>query len=81
VKAEYDKYFTQARYWVRLPSFQKCVQMVRVQRGNNKFYQFNVDKTRSGADFYGYGGIYNNGGGWVGNGYPDRGGNPSVDAF
>lgn len=78
--AEYDKYFAQARYWVRLPSFQKMVQMVRIQRGNNKFYQFNIDKTRVGADFYGYGGIYGNrrGGGYQGF---DNGGHPNVDTF
>lgn len=78
--AELDKYFAQARYWVRLPSFQKMVQMVRVQRGNKKFYQFNSDKTRVGADFYGYGGIYGNvrGGGYQGF---DNGGHPNVDAF
>lgn len=79
--AEYDKYFSQARYWCRLPSFQKCIQMVRVQRGNNKFYQFNVDKTRVGSNFYGYGGINNNRVGFGGGYWGGGGGNPSVDAF
>jgi hypothetical protein len=54
--AEYDKYLTQARYWCRLPSFQKCLQMVRIQRQNNKFYQFNVDKTVVGSNYFGWGG-------------------------
>ena len=78
--AEYEKYFAQARYWCRMPSFQKMVQMVRVQRGNKKFYQFNSDKTRSGADFYGYGGIYGNRRGYGYQGF-DNGNHPNVDAF
>jgi hypothetical protein len=59
---QYDYHFGQARYWCRLPSFQNLVQAIRVQRGNNKFYQFQFDRTRVGyyGDFAGsvYGGNF-----------------------
>lgn len=58
VTTQYDYYFKQARYWCRLPSFQKMIQMIKVQRGNNKFYNFNFDKTVVGADYYGINGYY-----------------------
>jgi hypothetical protein len=54
VKNEYDhKHFPQASYFVKLPSFQRCLQSLRIMRSRNKFYQFTFDKTKVGSDYYG----------------------------
>lgn len=45
VRVEADKYMSQAKFWVNLPSFQKMVNSIRRQRGNKKFYYFSQDRT------------------------------------
>lgn len=39
-------FFAQARYSVKLPSFESCVKQIRRQRTRNKFYQLTFDKTK-----------------------------------
>jgi len=59
VSAEYEKYFAQARYYCKLPSFQRMVQSLRIMRKNLKFYNMNFDKTVAGYEDWG--GAANNG--------------------
>jgi hypothetical protein len=56
VKGEYTEKFRLAKYFVNLPSFQKLVQSVRIQKGNNQFYQPRVDRTAVGYRNWGIGG-------------------------
>lgn len=46
-RVQYDFYIKQARYWAKLPSFQKMVDSVRRMRGKNKFYYSMFDRTIS----------------------------------
>jgi len=55
VKPEYEEYFKQAKYFVNLPSFQKMCQSIRIMKGNLKFYNPTVDRTRVGYRNWGFG--------------------------
>lgn len=44
-RQQFTFYIGMARYWGRLPSFQKQVQSIRRQRGYNKFYYSQTDRT------------------------------------
>jgi hypothetical protein len=55
VKREYAYHFAQARYWVKLPSFQKMCQSIRTMKGNLKFYNPTNDRTRVGYRNWGFG--------------------------
>lgn len=56
VKDEFDrKHFPEAKYFCKLPSFQRCLESIRIMRSKNKFYQFTFDKTKVGATYYGLG--------------------------
>lgn len=39
------KYLPQARYWARLPSFQRMIESIRRQRSRRKFFYFQGDRT------------------------------------
>lgn len=45
-KGEYNFYMPQARYWAKLPTFQKMVNSIRKARSRNKFFEYMTDKTR-----------------------------------
>lgn len=45
VRQQYDYHIGMARYWAKLPSFQKMIQSIRRQRGKLKFYQLLTDRT------------------------------------
>lgn len=45
VKGEYNFYLPQARYWAKLPSFQKMVNSVRRARSRRKFFYSAFDRT------------------------------------
>lgn len=42
---QYGFYMPQARYWAKLPSFQKMLNSIRKSRARNKFFNFAVDNT------------------------------------
>jgi hypothetical protein len=44
-RQQFDFYIAMARYWGRLPSFQKQIQSIRRQRSNRKFFYSRFDKT------------------------------------
>lgn len=46
-RQQYDFHIGMARYWAKLPSFNKMVNAIRRMRGNRKFYYFGSDKTVS----------------------------------
>jgi hypothetical protein len=55
VTKEFDFYFAQARYWCKLPTFQRMVQSLRIQRGLNKFYDLRHDRTVVRGGYFGGG--------------------------
>lgn len=49
VKDEYEhNHFPQALYYVKLPSFQRCVESIRLIRSKGKWAEPNFDRTRAG---------------------------------
>ena len=56
VRAQYDRfYLPQARYWAKLPSFQKMVESIRRSRNRKKFYYMAGDRTIAAPTSFGYG--------------------------
>lgn len=51
---KYNFHMGEALYYVKLPSFQKMVQSLRMMRNRLKFYNFNHDRTRVGYGGYNY---------------------------
>lgn len=52
-RVQYEFYFQAARYWAKLPSFQRMVQSIRRQRNRNKFWYSTSDRTIV-PNIYGY---------------------------
>lgn len=46
-RQQYNFYIAQARYWAKLPSFEKMVNSIRKMRSRNKFYYSFYDRTYS----------------------------------
>lgn len=44
-RAQFDFHYGQARYWAKLPSFQRMCQSIRRQRSRNKFWYSATDRT------------------------------------
>lgn len=51
VKNEYEhNHFPQAMYYVKLPSFQRCIQSIKLMRSKGKYFEWNFDRTRVGEN-------------------------------
>lgn len=48
VKIEYEKHFGQCLYYSKLPSFQRCIQSIKLLRSKGKWAEWNFDRTRAG---------------------------------
>lgn len=46
INSRLDFYLPQARYWAKLPSFQKMVNSIRRNRSRNHFFEYQSDRTR-----------------------------------
>jgi|GEM_PF-1801968 hypothetical protein len=58
VSDKYDhEYWPQALYFVKLPSFQRCLQSIRLMRSKGKWMNPNFDRTRVGGHHRGYTGF------------------------
>lgn len=48
VKTEYNNHWNEAHYYVKLPSFQRCIESIRLIRSKGKWAEWNYDRTRKG---------------------------------